>query len=57
MLELGHVDTVEPAIVPVLLGGGRPFLPAPAVRRSLTLTGRRVYEKSGIVQLEYTVAR
>lgn len=57
LLELGHVDTVEPAIVPILLGGGRPFLPAPAVRCSLTLTGRRVYEKSGIVQLEYTVAR
>ena len=29
----GCVDTVEPAIIPVVLGGGRPFLPAPAVRR------------------------
>ena len=55
LLELGCVDTVEPAIVPVVLGGGRPFLPAPAVRRSLSLTGQRVYQKSGIVLLQYAV--
>lgn len=55
LLELGCVDTVEPAVVPVVLGGGRPFLPAPAVPRRLSLTGQRVYEKSGIVLLEYDV--
>lgn len=55
LLDLGCVDTVEPAIVPVLLGGGLPLLPSPAARRSLKLTGRRVYEKSGIVLLEYAV--
>ena len=55
LLQLGCVDTVEPAIVPVVLGGGRPFLPAPAVRRSLSLTGQRVFEKSGIVLLKYDV--
>lgn len=55
LLALGCVDTVEPALIPILLGGGRPFLPAPAVRRNLTLTGRRVYEKSGIVLLTYDV--
>ena len=55
LLELGCVDTVEPAVVPVLLGGGIPFLPAPAVRRRLALTGQRVYEKSGIVLLQYDV--
>lgn len=49
------VDTVEPAIVPVLLGGGVPFLPEPAVRRRLTLTEHRVYPKTGIVLLQYDV--
>ncbi len=54
LLALGCVDTVEPAIVPVLLGGGRPFLPTPAVQSRLTLTGHRTYP-SGIVWLEYTI--
>ena len=54
LLDLDCVDTVEPAIIPVLLGGGRPFLPSPAVQRRLTLTAHRVYP-SGIVWLEYTV--
>lgn len=54
LLELGLVDTVEPAIIPVLLGGGRPFLPSPAVQTRLVLTGHRVYP-SGIVGLEYAV--
>jgi len=56
LLELGCVDTVEPAVIPVLLGGGRPFLPEPAVRRRLSLTGHRLYERSGIVLLEYAVS-
>lgn len=55
LLDLGYVDSVEPAVVPVLLGGGRPFLPAPAVRRRLALRAHRVYGKSGIVLLEYDV--
>lgn len=54
LLELGFVDTVEPAIIPVLVGGGVPFLPSPAVQRRLALTGHRVYP-SGIVGLEYSV--
>lgn len=57
LLALDCVDTVEPAVIPVLLGGGRPLLPAPAVRRSLAYTGQRVYEKSGIVLLRYDVVR
>lgn len=56
LLELGCVDTVEPAVIPVVLGGGRPFLPTPAVRRRLSLAGVRVYEKSGIILLKYDVA-
>jgi dihydrofolate reductase len=55
LLELGCVDAVEPAIIPVVLGGGRPFLPAPAARRRLALTEHRLYEKSGIVLLKYDV--
>lgn len=54
LLELDCVDTVEPAVIPVLLGGGLPLLPAPAVRRRLSLTGHRIYN-SGIALLEYDV--
>jgi len=55
LLALDCVDTVEPAIIPVLLGGGRPFLASPSIQRRLTLTSHRVFP-SGIVWLEYTVA-
>jgi len=55
LLEADLVDTVEPAVVPVLLGGGIPLLPGPALRTRLTLTSQRVYSKSGIVLLEYAV--
>lgn len=54
LLALDCVDTVEPAIIPILLGGGRPLLPSPAIKRMLSLTSHRVYP-SGIVWLEYTV--
>ena len=57
LLEAGLVDTVEPAIVPVLLGEGIPLLPAPGLRTRLTLTRHRLYPKSGIVLLEYDVNR
>lgn len=57
LLEAGLVDTVEPAVVPVLLGGGIPMLPSPASRTRLSLGGHRLYPKSGIVLLEYTVSR
>ncbi len=55
LLELDCVDTVEPAIVPVVLGGGRPMVPAPSARRRLSLTGNRTYKRSGIVLLQYDV--
>jgi dihydrofolate reductase len=54
--NLGFVDTVEPAIIPVLIGGGLPFLPAPATKRELALRSHRIYG-SGIVLLEYDVKR
>jgi dihydrofolate reductase len=53
-LKLGLVDTVELAIIPILLGGGQPFLPQPASRQALTFRQHHVYP-SGIVMLEYDV--
>lgn len=50
------VDTVEPAFMPILLGGGIPFLPTPAVRRRLTLVSHQAYP-GGMVLLEYDVQR
>lgn len=52
--EAGLVDTVEVAIIPVLLGGGIPLYPPPAPRAKLKLTRHKVY-KTGIVSLEYAV--
>lgn len=48
---------MEPAVVPVLLGGGIPMLPSPAPRIPLSLTQHRLFPKSGIMLLEYTVSR
>ena len=53
-LDAGLVDTVEVAVMPVLLGGGIPLLPPPAKQTKLKLTGHKVY-KTGIVSLEYTI--
>jgi dihydrofolate reductase len=55
-LELGLVDGVEVAIIPVLLGGGLPLLPQPASLAKLKLVKHKVYEKSGTVLLEYVPA-
>jgi dihydrofolate reductase len=54
LLDAGLVDTVEVAIMPVLLGEGIAFLPPPAKQAKLKLTGHKVY-KTGIVSLEYSV--
>ena len=54
LLNAGLVDTVEVAIMPVLLGEGIPLLPPPAKQTKLKLTGHKVY-KTGIVSLEYSV--
>lgn len=56
MLAEGLVDAVEVAVIPVLLGGGIPLLPAPADRARLRLTSHRVYRRTGTVRLEYAVA-
>lgn len=49
------VDTVEVAVIPVLLGDGIPVLPPPSTRITLALTGHTVYAKTGTVMLEYVV--
>ena len=54
LLDAGLVDTVEVAIMPVLLGEGIALLPPPARQTKLKLTGHKVY-KTGIVSLEYSV--
>jgi dihydrofolate reductase len=56
MLELGEVDGIDVAIVPVVLGKGIPFLPSPAREAKLTLTKHKIY-RSGIVSLSYEVRR
>jgi dihydrofolate reductase len=55
LLAEGLVDTVEVAVVPVLLGAGIPLLPTPTNRVSLALTGHRVYTKTGTVSLTYDI--
>lgn len=53
MLELELVDSVQVAIIPVLLGGGVPLLPPTAPKMPLTLTAHRLYSKTGTVLLDY----
>ena len=55
-LELRLVDSVEIAVIPVLLGGGIPLLPQPAEQFRLQLVNHRVYPKTGTVLLEYQPA-
>ena len=57
LLELGQVDAVDVAVVPVLLGGGTPLLRPETDRKKLELVGHRIYAKTGIVSLEYKVER
>lgn len=56
LLEAGQVDVIQASVVPVLLGGGVPFLPSLTNRARLELSGTRTYP-SGIVTLSYTVPR
>ena len=56
LLELGLVDEVQVAVVPVLLGQGLPVVEHPTKLAKLKLARHRVYEKTGTVLLDYTVA-
>jgi dihydrofolate reductase len=55
LLAADQVDTIEVAIIPVLLGGGIQLLPSPADKARLKLRAQRVYDKSGTVSLEYDI--
>ena len=54
LLDAGLVDTVEVAVVPVLLGAGVPLL-APGASTKLVLADQRTLPASGIIALSYSV--
>jgi dihydrofolate reductase len=56
LLDAGLVDSVEVAIMPVLLGEGIPLLP-PGGSTKLQLVDHKVLPTSGIVVLSYSVPR
>jgi dihydrofolate reductase len=55
LAQAGLVDSIEVAVIPILLGGGVQLLPTPGPRLSLTLRAHRVYPKTGTVFLDYDV--
>ena len=57
LLDVGLVDTVEVAVIPVLLGGGIPLLPARSQRATLRLVSSKAYKATGTLALEYTVEK
>jgi dihydrofolate reductase len=57
LLSAGLVDEVGVSVIPVLLGGGIPFLPPPADRARLKLKKHRVYARTGTIGLEYDIVR
>ena len=54
LLDAGLVDTVEPAVIPVLLGSGVPLLP-PGAATTLLLADQKRLPASGILALAYSV--
>jgi dihydrofolate reductase len=54
LLSAGLVDTVEVAVIPVLLGSGIPLLP-PGATTKLILSDCKVLPASGIVALSYQI--
>jgi dihydrofolate reductase len=55
LLDERLVDTVELAVVPVLLGEGIPVMAGPLRKTTLALTRHHIYQKSGIALMEYSV--
>jgi hypothetical protein len=51
------ISSCEVSLIPILLGGGIPFLPPPAPQTGLKLLTQRLYQKTGIVSIEYDVLR
>jgi dihydrofolate reductase len=56
LLDAGLVDSVEVAVMPVLLGSGIPLLP-PGTAAKLALADQKILPASGIVVLSYGVVR
>jgi len=56
LLDAGQVDSVEVAVMPVLLGSGIPLLP-PGASATLALADQKTLPGSGIVLLSYGVVR
>lgn len=54
LLDAGCVDTVEMAVIPVLLGSGVPLLP-PGTTTKLVLADQKTLLASGIVALSYSI--
>ena len=54
LLNAGLVDTVEVAVMPVLLGDGIPLLP-PGARTKLVLADQKTLPASGIIALAFSV--
>lgn len=54
LLDVGLVDTVEVAVVPVLLGAGVPLM-QPGASTKLVLADQKTLPVSGIVALSYSV--
>jgi dihydrofolate reductase len=56
-LKAELVDRIEFSVVPVLLGGGIPLLPAPADQAKMKLLKEWLYPKTGLVRVEYEILR
>ena len=54
-LDLGLVDEMDIAVVPILLGAGLPLLPGAPTRAKLRLLTHRLYRTSGIAFYTYAV--
>lgn len=55
LIQKRLVDSIEVAVIPVVLGGGIALLPSPAPRVKLKLTRHKVYSKTGTVGLDYAL--
>jgi len=55
LLDLRLVDTIEVAVIPVLLGAGIPLLPTRSDRTSLRLVSMKLYKATGTLGLAYAV--
>lgn len=53
LLDLGLVDVVSVAVIPLLLGEGKPLLTPGPQCAELKLTNHKLYPKTGIVTMDY----